>query len=248
MCTHVVEARQMGPMARTGVVLVLSRLLLVSQAVGAALQGRGIDADATAWSEGVHRATHGLTEADVVLLFDELEGRESVLASQALITQSRARFLVLTPCAEGPAWGALLAGGAAAVMPVESSLDEVDAALALVREGGSIFTEATRSRLEGEWFRWLAEDDDLRSRLEHLSPREREVLDLLSRGRGVDRISVDLGVAETTVRSHIKAIRRKLGVGSQLAAVAAVHRLGEPVASTLVSARPAVPTPRRPAR
>ena len=238
----------MGPMARTGVVLVLSRQLLVSQAVGAALQWRGIDAEVTAWSAGVDRATQDLTQEDVVLLFDELEGRESVLASQALVTQSSARFLVLTPCAEGPAWGALLAGGAAAVMPIESLLDEVDVALAVVREGGSIFTDETRSRLEGEWFRWLAEDDDLRFRLEHLSPREREVLDLLSRGRGVDRISVDLGVAETTVRSHIKAIRRKLGVGSQLAAVAAVHRLGDPVAATLVKARPTVPSPRRPAR
>lgn len=236
----------MGPMAPVGVVLILSPLLLISQAVGAALRDRGLEAEAAAWAAGVHRATHDLTEADVVVLFDDLEDRDSVLATQALITQSSAQFLVMTHRAEGAAWGAMLASGAAGVMPTESSLVEVEAALALLRAGSSPFTEKRRSRLVREWFRWLAEDDVLRARMADLSPREREVLDLLSQGLPVGAIVTDLGVAETTVRSHIRSIRRKLDVGSQLAAVAVVHRLGSGALTTLDAPRPTLPSPRRP--
>lgn len=246
MRTILVEATPMESKTPAGVVLVMCRLLLISQAVGAALRGRGIEAAETvSWAAGVQRAVQELTEQDVVLLFDDLEDRDSVMATQALITQSSAQFLVLTDRPEGAAWGAMLASGAAAVMPTESALAEVEAALTIVRGGGSPFTEMRRSRLMREWFRWLAEDDALRERLAHLSPREGEVLNLLSQGRRVGDIVTELGVAETTVRSHIRSIRRKLAVGSQLAAVAAVHRLGGGIASTIESPRPTLPRPRR---
>jgi DNA-binding NarL/FixJ family response regulator len=246
MQTNLVEARPMESVAPAGVVLILCRLLLISQAVGAALRGRGLDAEAAAWAVGVHRATEELGESDVVLLFDDLDDRDSVLAMQGLITHSSAQFLVLTHRPEGAAWGAMLAAGAAAVMPTESSLAEVDAALAVVREGGSPISEVKRSRLMREWFRWLAEDDALRVRLANLSPREREILVLLSKGSRVGDIVSDLGVAETTVRSHIRSIRRKLEVGSQLAAVAVVHRLGDRVLGTIEGPRPTLPGPRHP--
>lgn len=246
MRTSLLEARPMESMAPAGVVLVLSRLLLVSQAVGAALRDRGIEAEASAWAVGVQRATQDLHEDDVVLLFDDLEDRDSVLATQALITRSLPQFVVLTHRPEGAAWGAMLASGAAAVMPTDSSLVEVEAALIQVRAGESPFPEVQRSRLLREWFRWLAEDDALRERMADLSPREREILELLAQGSRVGDIVADLGVAETTVRSHIRSIRRKLGVGSQLAAVAAVHRLGDGVLATIERSRPALPSPRRP--
>lgn len=236
----------MEPPAPVGVVLVLSRLLLISQAVSAALRGRGIRAEAAGWASGVYRTTHDLTATDMVLLFDDLEDRESVLATQSLITQSAAQFLVLTHRPEGPAWGSVLASGAAGVMPTGSSLVEVESALAVMRRGGYPIAAPRRSQLMREWFRWLAEDDEMRARLAHLSPRELEVLDLLSTGRQVGEIVTDLGVAETTVRSHIRSVRRKLQVGSQLAAVAVVHRLGRGSVDSTDRPRPRLPSARRP--
>lgn len=235
----------MSPMASSGIVLVLSRLLLISQAVCAALRGRGISAEAATWSEGLHRATHDLTETDLVLLFDDLEDRDSVLTAQELLTRSSAHFLVLTHRPEGAAWGAMLSAGAAGVMPNESSLAAVETAVRLVGTGRSLFSDVRRSRLVRDWFRWLEEDDALRGRMAELSPREREVLELLSQGFRVGDIVADLGVAETTVRSHIRAIRRKLDVGSQLAAVAVVHRLGGQTLGTIDVPRPVPPSPRR---
>lgn len=216
-----------GPTVPGGAVLVVSRLLLVSQAVSAALRGRGMNVEPVEWGAGVRRATHDLTESDLVVLFEDLEDLRSVLDTQALITDSPAQFLVLTPRPEGPAWGALLACGVADVMSTESSLVDVAAAVRLVREGGSHDASIRRSRLVDDWVRWLAEDDARRTRLAALSPREREVLGLLSQGRPAHDIAVSLSVSKGTVLTHIKSINRKLDVRSRLAAVAVVHRVGD---------------------
>jgi two-component system, NarL family, response regulator LiaR len=65
-----------------------------------------------------------------------------------------------------------------------------------------------------------------------LTSREWEVLDLLSAGHGTDEIARTLVVASATVRSHLKAIYRKLDVRSRAEAVAMADRLrdgsGEP--------------------
>lgn len=60
-----------------------------------------------------------------------------------------------------------------------------------------------------------------------LSPREREVLSLLSRGQHPKDIARQLCVSTSTVRSHVKTILAKLDVHSQLEAVtyAFQHRL-----------------------
>jgi DNA-binding NarL/FixJ family response regulator len=52
-----------------------------------------------------------------------------------------------------------------------------------------------------------------------LTPREREVLELLGAGEGAKEIATRLGVSVATVRTHIRHILRKLGVHTQLAAV-----------------------------
>lgn len=230
----------------SGCVLVMCRLLLISQAVGAALHDRGIDAEALVWGEGVHRASEELTEADAVLLLDDLGDRSSVEAIQSLITHSEARFLVLTHSPEGATWGAMLSSGATGVMSNDSSLVDVESALIRMRDGGSLCTEVQRSRLVREWLLWREEDDAVRQRLSNLSPREREILDLLSVGSRVGEIVAGLGVAETTVRSHIRSVRRKLDVGSQLAAVAVVHRLDGGIVSAPDAREPPLPGPRRP--
>jgi DNA-binding NarL/FixJ family response regulator len=53
-----------------------------------------------------------------------------------------------------------------------------------------------------------------------LTNREGDVLRGLVAGRSTEEIATDMGVALSTVRSHVKTLLRKLGVNSQLAAVA----------------------------
>ena len=53
-----------------------------------------------------------------------------------------------------------------------------------------------------------------------LTPRQREVLGLLSDGQSVKMVAQRLGLMETTVRNHIRMLFVSLGVHSQLEAVA----------------------------
>jgi len=57
-----------------------------------------------------------------------------------------------------------------------------------------------------------------------LTPRQGEVLGLLERGRSTEQIASDLHLSVETVRNHIRAILRALGVHSRLEAVAVSHQ------------------------
>lgn len=59
-----------------------------------------------------------------------------------------------------------------------------------------------------------------------LSPRELEVLHLVSLGSGTLRIAEELGISPHTVRNHVRNLREKLGADSKLAAVLTAIRRG----------------------
>jgi DNA-binding CsgD family transcriptional regulator len=59
-----------------------------------------------------------------------------------------------------------------------------------------------------------------------LSRRERQVLALMARGHRAKSIANELGLAQTTIRTYIRAILRELGAHSQLEAVAKARGAG----------------------
>jgi DNA-binding CsgD family transcriptional regulator len=59
-----------------------------------------------------------------------------------------------------------------------------------------------------------------------LTPRQLEVLHLLDHGQSTAQIAAHLGVSTDTVRNHIRALLRALGVHSRLQAVAEARRRG----------------------
>ena len=75
----------------------------------------------------------------------------------------------------------------------------------------------------------ITEDDQVR---EHLTPRERDILTHLARGKSVSTIADELSISTLTVRTHIRNLLSKLGVHSRLEAVAYAIRNGliDPIA------------------
>ena len=59
-----------------------------------------------------------------------------------------------------------------------------------------------------------------------LSPREREVLQLLADGLSVAQISRDLFISESTTKTHISKLYEKLGAGNRAQALMSALRLG----------------------
>jgi len=62
--------------------------------------------------------------------------------------------------------------------------------------------------------------------LEHLTPREHEVLELLAQGMTTIEIATALGISRVTARNHVTRVIEKLGVRTRLQAVLAASRLG----------------------
>jgi DNA-binding NarL/FixJ family response regulator len=61
--------------------------------------------------------------------------------------------------------------------------------------------------------------DDAVGRLTELTPQQLRILSLVCEGKLNKQIAFDLAIAETTVKAHITAILRKLGVQSRTQAV-----------------------------
>jgi len=62
--------------------------------------------------------------------------------------------------------------------------------------------------------------------LEQLTPRERQILDIVAQGIGNNGIAKQLGISEKTVRNHISTILDKLGVDGRLQAVVRAREAG----------------------
>jgi DNA-binding NarL/FixJ family response regulator len=61
--------------------------------------------------------------------------------------------------------------------------------------------------------------DNAVDRLTELTPQQLKILSLVCEGKLNKQIAFDLSIAETTVKAHITAILRKLGVSSRTQAV-----------------------------
>lgn len=70
------------------------------------------------------------------------------------------------------------------------------------------------------------EDPSSPGSFDKLTPREREVLHLISRGFSVRRCAHELGLAESTVGNHKYRMMRKLGVGSSLELLSLAYQHG----------------------
>jgi two-component system, NarL family, nitrate/nitrite response regulator NarL len=198
---------------------------LVAEAVRAALRRLGMRADTLRYRAddgGSRSTTHARGRVDVGVLLSDLDRPERVRAARALVGAWDVPWLVLTGAAPGPAWGALYERGARMVLSQSASLQEVSG---LVTElaAGRLPHEAVlrRGELVGAWRRFTRERTQLALDLGSLTDREDEVLRRLAQGLTVRRIAELDEVSETTVRSQVKAILRKLRVRSQIAAVAA---------------------------
>lgn len=157
--------------------------------------------------------------ADLVLLDLHLGSIDSLELVPAL-RATGSQVLVVSGSNEEPRLAAALALGTLGWVrksePFEQLLDAVVEAL----HGRTIFSATRHDELAAKGRERLAVERETRSRVSRLTPREREVLVALSQGRTVQEIAEQQYVSVATVRSHVQAILTKLGVSTQLAAVA----------------------------
>ncbi len=60
-----------------------------------------------------------------------------------------------------------------------------------------------------------------------LTPREKEIFELLTLNKSTNEVAQNLGISEKTVRNHISNVMQKLEVKSRYNAVIELIKLGE---------------------
>jgi DNA-binding NarL/FixJ family response regulator len=115
-----------------------------------------------------------------------------------------------------------LKAGASGYLLKRTPREELIAALRLVHEGGSPMTSYIARKVVQSFYQTAPAATP---QTEGLSPREREVLELLARGYFYKEITEALGISISTVNTHVRRIYEKLHVHSRAQAVAKLAEL-----------------------
>lgn len=167
----------------------------------------------------------GRVRAGIVLL-DLALGRDDAGtpidgdALVALLGAAGWRVLILTGSASRSRLGAALAAGAVGWVPKTAPFPALLLALREVIAGRATNSPSRRRELVDLHQRCEREHHLLAARLATLTLREHEVLALLASGKRAQAIAEDSVVSLCTVRTQVHAVLAKLGVTSQLEAVA----------------------------
>jgi two-component system nitrate/nitrite response regulator NarL len=166
----------------------------------------------------------------VILLDNHLPGVAGVDAlPQLRAAAPQARILMLTMSEDERDLAAALRGGAAGYLLKTADSDELGQAIERAGRGEASFSAAMTTKLaaavgpaptsESGTASVVAGPapaaDDL---MAALSPREREILELIARGDSNKEIARELSIAETTVKIHVQHILRKLNLSSRVQA------------------------------
>jgi two-component system nitrate/nitrite response regulator NarL len=201
--------------------------LLLAETLQAALRQRGINA--TAWlPEALDTLLAGLLDVapDLVLLDLDLDEFGDSTEIVAPLAASGIRVLVVTGVTERLRLARVIESGAIGYQPKALGFDALVATASAALAGTTVLDPSVRSALLQELARARAEQERSVVRFTVLTDREQGTLQALGEGRSVHEIATDWVVSEATVRTHVRGVLVKLGVASQLAAVAEARRNG----------------------
>jgi len=159
---------------------------------------------------------------DVVLLDLFMPGLDGIGVLRALQADGLASgVLVLTSSQDDAHLVQAIRAGALSYLPKTADVDQVVASVRAAARGESVLQPAATARLLRELRRGSAADP-----LGRLTPRERDVLTEVARGRSNREIARALSVSEETVKSHVRHLLAKLQARSRAHAVAVGFRRG----------------------
>ncbi len=160
-----------------------------------------------------------LLKPDVVVMDLRMPGLDGVEATRRVVRDHPGTaILVLTMFDEDRLVADALRAGARGYLLKSADQDEIERALRVVAAGGMIFDGGVGRRVLGGLMSPPA--------LPQLSPREREVLDLIAAGRSNAAIAARLGLSPKTIGNHISSIFTKLGVSSRAEAIVMARDAG----------------------
>jgi len=152
---------------------------------------------------------------DVVLMDVRMPRLDGITATRRILSEAApdAHVLVLTMFDLDEYVYAALQAGASGFLLKDVSPEHLVMAIHLVGAGDQLLAPAvTRRLIERFMVRSAPPPLATREAFDRLTPREREVLQQVARGRSNNQIAARLGLGESTVKSHVANILAKLAL------------------------------------
>ena len=199
---------------RAGIRAVLSSDETI-EVIGEAADGRA----------GVERAI--ALRPDVVLMDVRMPGLDGIAALRELLAVSPdARVVILTTFEQDDYIFGALSAGASGFLLKRTRPEELITAIHTVAAGDSLLSPSVTRTVIDRMAQHPVPEASSQRRLDELTPREREVLELIARGLSNGQIAAALVVEESTVKTHVKHILRKLRLRDRVHAVIFAYESG----------------------
>jgi DNA-binding NarL/FixJ family response regulator len=144
---------------------------------------------------------------------------------EVLAAEPELKIVVLTTFEDDDYIFEALSAGASGFLLKRTKPEELIAAIHTVADGDSLLSPSVTRRVID---RMATQPPAALSgkRLERLTPREREVLELVGRGLSNREIAEAFFIEESTVKTHVKRILMKLGLRDRVQAVILAYETG----------------------
>lgn len=193
------------------------------------LEGIAVVAQAADGSAAIREAT--LRRPQVVLLDLQMPGVDGLEVLRELSRSlPETAVCVLTMMHDDDSLFAAMRAGARGYLLKGDEQEDIERAVRGIAAGEAVFGPGVAARVLAQ----LSGSDNSQIPFPQLTPRERDVLDLLAAGRATRNVATDLGIAPKTVANLVSNILTKLQVTdrSQAAIIARDAGLGRPKPSS----------------
>ncbi|HEV2375504.1 MAG TPA: response regulator transcription factor [Streptosporangiaceae bacterium] len=193
------------------------------------LQAAGISVAAEA-ANGREAVAAVLTHRPDVVLMDirmpEMDGLEATRRILGSRPASDCRIIILTTFDLDQYVYAALTAGASGFLLKDTSPEHLVAAVRMVQCGDALLAPSITRRLVERFAPHRSDQVALHADLSDLTPRELEVLRLLSRGLSNAELAAELTLSEATVKTHVARILAKLQLRDRVQAVVLAYQTG----------------------
>jgi DNA-binding NarL/FixJ family response regulator len=164
---------------------------------------------------------------DLVLMDIRMPVLDGIEATRRIVTaQPSVRVLVLTTFGLDTYVFDSLRAGASGFMLKDAPPEDLVAAVRIVAAGDALLAPAVTRSVVEEFVRSPSAPTNPPAALDELTPREREVLDLLARGLSNPEICAQLVISDATAKTHVARILQKLGLRDRVQVVIFAYEHG----------------------
>jgi RNA polymerase sigma factor (sigma-70 family) len=164
---------------------------------------------------------------DIVLMDVRMPNLDGISATrEVLAARPEAKVVILTTFEEDDYIFGALSAGASGFLLKRTSPEQLIGALHTVAAGDSLLSPSVTRRVVERMAKQPALSTSSSERLDELTPREREVLELVARGLSNSEIATAFVIEESTVKTHVKRILMKLRLRDRVQAVIFAYESG----------------------